>query len=158
MTSPLTKPRRLLLVEDNSDDVFLFMRAINQDGQQLEVAIAGNAEEAINALNTSTAKTTQTRLMPDVVVTDLKMPGWTGIHLVSWIRSQPEFGALPILVLSSSEEPRDIVNAYEAGATAYLVKPTSFKDYRQLVQQLREFCADPSRPLQGGFVKTPQLS
>ncbi len=156
MTSP-TKPRRLLLVEDNSDDVFLFMRAISQDGQQLEVAIAGNAEEAINALNTSSSPT-QGRPLPDVLVTDLKMPGWTGIHLVSWIRSQPEFKTLPILVLSSSEEARDVVNAYEAGATAYLVKPTTFKDYRQLVQQLREFCADPSQPLKGGFVKVPQVT
>ena len=153
MTSTPTKIRRILLVEDNSDDVFLFMRAISQDGQKVDVAVAGNAEEAINAL-VSSSPNAEALTLPDVVVTDLKMPGWTGIHLVSWIRSQPGFGALPIIVLSSSGEPIDVINAYEAGATSYLVKPNNFQGYRELVLQLRTFCLDPTRPLQGGFVKT----
>lgn len=153
MTSPSAKTRRLLLVEDNPDDVFLFMRATNQDGQKLDVSVAGNAEEAINALHRPPLKADASSL-PDVVVTDLKMPGWTGIHLVSWIRSQPEFRTIPIIVLSSSGEQRDVTNAYEAGATSYLVKPPSFQGYRELVHRLREYCFDPSRPMEGPFVRT----
>lgn len=153
MTPASAKTRRLLLVEDNPDDVFLFMRATNQEGKLLDVAVAGNAEEAIHALHDGGPRA-EGVLLPDVVVTDIKMPGWTGIHLVSWVRSQPDFRHLPIIVLSSSQEPRDIVNAYEAGASYYMTKPSSFQGYRDLLRQLQDFCFDPSRPLHGAYVKT----
>ena len=153
MTSNPAKPHRLLLVEDNADDVFLFMRATSHNGQKLDVAVAGNAEEAIHALNGGMTKMVGGTL-PDVVITDLKMPGWTGIHLVSWVRSQPEFRMLPIIVLSSSEERKDVINAYEAGATYYMVKPNNFQGYRDLVQQLENYCSNLSQPLQSPFVKT----
>jgi CheY-like chemotaxis protein len=77
--------------------------------------------------------------MPNLIVLDLKMPRKNGFEVLAWLRQRSEPGTLPVVVLSSSEEPSDVENAYNLGAVGYLVKPSSYLSYTQIVRTLNEF-------------------
>jgi CheY-like chemotaxis protein len=77
--------------------------------------------------------------LPELVVLDLKMPRKSGFEVLGWVRNHPDFGKLPVIVFSSSEEPADVKKAYSLGANAYLVKPSSYLAYSEVIRTLRGF-------------------
>ena len=114
----------------------------------MHVEVVGNAQEAQEALLPVGAA----REPFSLIVSDLKMPRATGIQFIAWLRSQSEFQRVPVILLSSSAESRDVQNAYTAGANLYMIKPNAFRDYRALVKQIGDFCVDPTTPVEASFV------
>src|SRR5947207_8557869 len=114
----------ILLVEDDPNDVFFMARAMAKTGVNLPMHIAQNGEEAIRYL-AGDGKYADRRAypIPCCVFLDLKMPFLSGFEVLEWVRAQPAFSDLPVIVLTSSNEERDRERAFQLGAKGYLIKP-----------------------------------
>lgn len=125
----------LLLVEDNEDDVFLMKRALRFAGIKNPLQIAEDGQAAIDYLAGAGAYADRTRFpLPHLVFLDLKLPYKTGHEVLEWIRRQPAFSTLIVIVLTSSSEPVDLARAYQLGANSFVVKPPT----SALLQKLAE--------------------
>src|SRR4051794_4315061 len=109
-------PQTILYAEDNADDVFIFKLAFKRatlphslytvdDGQRAVEWLQGGQEFADRA----------TYPVPQILITDIKMPRKNGFELLEWVRSRSEYSTLPVIMLSSSDVPRDVKRAYELG-------------------------------------------
>ena len=126
----------ILHVEDSPDDRFLVALAVRRAGGPVELQIAENGEKAIEYLEGRGGFSDRTSHgLPDLVLLDLKLPLKSGLEVLGWIRSQPQFKDLPVVILSSSEQASDMEKAIDVGASAYFVKPLSVM---QLQKQLAE--------------------
>ena len=130
----------ILYVEDEETDVMLLQHALSKAGVQntLQTAKDGKAAKDYLAGNPPFADRRQHPL-PGLVLLDLNLPYWSGFEVLEWIRQQPQFRRLPVVVFTSSSRPDDIARAYDAGANSYLVKPNSLADLLTLVVALRDF-------------------
>lgn len=114
----------ILLVEDNEDDVFFMRRAFKQAGLTNRLELAHNGEAAIQYLSGANPFQDREKFpLPGLIFLDLKMPILNGFDVLSWIKTQPRLNTIPVAVLSSSPEDRDMKKAYELGARCYLIKP-----------------------------------
>lgn len=111
-----TQPK-ILHVEDNPDDVMLVGLAFRKAGVGATLEVATDGEKAIAALQNRTDS------LPACALLDIKLPSISGFEVLAWIRSQPRFKRLPVIMLTSSLLPSDINRAYDLGANSYLVKP-----------------------------------
>jgi CheY-like chemotaxis protein len=119
----------ILLVEDNEDDVFLMKRAIKEAGIVNRLSLAEDGQTAIDYLSGADEYSDREKFpMPTVVFLDLKMPRKSGYDVLKWIRGNEALKGLVVVMLTSSEEPRDISRAYREGANSYLVKPPTGDD------------------------------
>ncbi|KEF34838.1 MULTISPECIES: response regulator [Deinococcus] len=123
--------RRILLVDDNPHDVELALDALQDRGAEVEVAASG--PEALAAL--CGAK------LPDLILLDLKMPQMDGLAVLDQIRSRSATRDLPVVMLSTSGEERDVADCYAHGATAYVVKPMDFGQFRAALRTITDFWA-----------------
>ncbi len=126
-----TEPKTILLVEDNSDDEQLTLRAMRQSEVPNIIRVARDGAEALDHLYGPSA----TRL-PDLILLDLKLPKVSGLEVLQRIRSEATTRALPVVVLTSSDEERDIVESYNIGANSYIRKPVDFDEFIDAVRQL----------------------
>ncbi len=137
MTLPNTT---ILLVEDDENDVLFMKTTFQEVGVKEPLAVVGNGKEAMAYLGgTGRFADCKKHPRPAMVLLDLKLPHVMGLDVLKWIRSRPELRSLIVIVLTSSANPADINTAYELGANAYLVKPTSYDQLRVLTQALRDF-------------------
>lgn len=120
----------ILLAEDSEDDSFFTLRCFAATGVAVEVRRCRDGEEICSALQACTDG------LPWAVVLDLKMPRMDGFETLEWIRRQPNFQDLPVVVLSSSGMEIDRTRAEKLGATEYLVKPNSLPGLEVLVKEL----------------------
>lgn len=115
---------KILWVEDSEDDVFLLTRALYRSHPMVEFHHVWNGGEAMDYLLGKGEYANRIEFsLPDVVVTDLRMPAITGFQFIQWLRQHPLFKSLPVLVLTSSGLAADLNCALALGATDYLVKP-----------------------------------
>lgn len=134
-------PRKVLLVEDSDDDVFFFVRAA-RERPSVEVMRAVHGDEAKQYLSgTGKYANRETYPLPDVIISDLKMPYCSGTELVSWLKSDPSLAAIPVTIVSSSNVQQDMKASLDAGADAYLVKPSSLPGYKHLWESLEKLWA-----------------
>ena len=124
----------LLLVEDDDNDVLLIKRAFKKAKMANPVDVVSDGDAAIAYL--SRQPPYDDRPIPELVLLDLKLPRKSGHEVLQWIREQPRFRFLPVVVLSSSRERADVERAYASGANSYLVKPPSFEALIEMVQTL----------------------
>lgn len=119
-----TASATILVVEDDENDLFLLKRAFAKAKVTNPIHAARDGEEAIAFLSRidGTPGTPRPDL-PVLVLLDLKLPRLSGHEVLTWIRSNEHVRRLPVVVLTSSDEPRDVNRAYDAGANSYLVKP-----------------------------------
>lgn len=130
----------ILLVEDNEDDVFFFKDALHRTGIDLPVEIASDGQQAIDHLiAASAAAGTADSVVPGVVLLDLNLPRQTGLDVLKWIRQQPRWKTLIVIVLTSSTSDIDMHQAYTLGANSYIVKPTNATKLRELIQLLKSY-------------------
>lgn len=120
---------RLLLVEDNPDDQFLFKRAL-RDVPGLHIDVAGNGQEAVDYLYS------REQDPPGLVLLDLKMPQMGGIEALRLVREKEALASIPIVIFTSSNEPADIAEAMECKATDFVQKPVDFQRYNGTVRSL----------------------
>lgn len=128
------KQHPILLVEDDDNDVLLIKRAFRKAKMANPVDVVTDGEAAIAYL--SREPPYENRPIPELVLLDLKLPRKTGHEVLQWIREQPRFRYLPVVVLSSSRERIDVERAYALGANSYLVKPPTFEALIEMVQTL----------------------
>jgi CheY-like chemotaxis protein len=126
-------PPSLLLVEDNDDDVFLMSRALRSAAIDRPLQVIPDGQHALDYLSGTGAFADRSLYpIPEVIFLDIKLPHVSGLEVLRRIRSYPESRRTIVIVLSSSNHPDDVRQAYDLGANSYVVKPASF-------QQLVEF-------------------
>jgi len=129
-----------LLVEDREDDVLLVQRTFQGAQISNPLYIVRNGEEAIAYLKGDGPYSNRSEHpFPDLVLLDLKMPRIDGFETLEWIRQQPGIRKLPVIVLASSKELRDVNKAYTLGANSFLVKPLNFQNAVTLAKTLHDF-------------------
>lgn len=126
------KHRPILLVEDSDDDVRLTRRALHRAGIANELAVVGDGVAALAYLRASAAQGT----LPALMLLDLKLPKLDGLGVLRAIRAEPQLRCQPVVVLTTSEEQRDIVESYALGANSYVRKPVDFEQFATAIQQL----------------------
>lgn len=127
-----TEPKTILLVEDNADDEQLTLRAMRQSEVPNIIRVARDGAEALDHLFGASAG----RRLPDLILLDLKLPKISGLEVLAKIRQEPSTKTLPVVVLTSSDEERDIVESYQLGANSYIRKPVDFDEFIDAVRQL----------------------
>ena len=127
----------ILLVEDNPDDEALTLRALKSANIANEVVVARDGVEAVDYLFGNGAYADRdTRVMPQVVLLDLKLPKMDGLDVLRRLRDDDRTKPLPVVVLTSSDEERDIIDSYGLGANSYIRKPVAFDQFTEAVRQL----------------------
>lgn len=132
----MTKPSHILLVEDNENDELLTLRALKQHNIQNPVSVARDGAEALNHLLETTADGKPARELPLVVMLDLRLPKIGGIQVLKQIRDNERTRLLPVVVLTSSDEERDIRECYALGVNSFVQKPVEFTSFMDAVGQL----------------------
>ena len=139
----------VLLVEDDLNDIFLVKRAFKMAQPQNILQVVTDGQEAIHYLKgEGKYSDRQAYPLPKLIVMDIKMPRRTGFEVLEWVKqdSRP-LRRIPIVIVSSSDNPADINRAYELGANAYMVKPVNFKEVERLFESITHYwgleCAKP---------------
>jgi len=122
--------RLILLVEDDPDHELLTIRALKKANVANDVRVARDGEEAIDMLFGSDP------LKPQVVLLDLKLPKVEGLEVLRRIRESDTTRMLPVVVLTSSDEERDVIRSYQIGVNSYIRKPVNFNDFAEATRQL----------------------
>ncbi len=126
--------RHILLVEDNPDDVDLTIMALEKSSIMNEVKIARDGEAALRVLLGSEGE--EPPKLPAVVLLDLNMPKISGMEVLKEIRRNERTRRLPVVILTSSGEERDIMQGYDLGANSYIRKPVDFDNFVHAMKQL----------------------
>ena len=151
----IAQVRRILLVEDNANDVELTLEALGQHNLANEVIVARDGEEALDYLHRRGAFQSREDGNPAVVLLDLKMPKVDGMEVLRQVKTNPDLKTIPVVILTSSMEERDIVESYHLGVNAYVVKPVDFHEFIDAVKQLGLFWSIINVPLpRGGAVRS----
>lgn len=129
--------RTILLVEDNSDDVELTLRALRINKIANDVVVACDGVEALEYLE-GTGRHAGRDLsdMPQLILLDLKLPKINGLEVLARLRANKRTKLIPVVVLTSSREDRDIIESYDRGANSYVRKPVDFDQFIEAVRQL----------------------
>jgi two-component system, response regulator len=122
----------ILLIEDNPDDVALTMRALRRNNISNEVVVAGDGEEALEVLMPAD----KPGLRPALILLDVNLPKLSGLDVLARIRSEPRTKTLPVVVLTTSDEERDIMDSYKLHANSYVRKPVVFGDFVEAARVL----------------------
>jgi CheY-like chemotaxis protein len=136
----------VLLAEDEEDYVLLIKRAFVQAKIPNPLHVVADGQEAMAYLKGEGNYTNRDEYpLPDLLLLDLKLPRYNGFEIISWIRKQPGLSGLRILVLTSSDEIKDVNQAYKLGANSFLVKPYDFEDLIHLSGLIKDFWLQTSR-------------
>ena len=129
--------RSILLVEDNPDDEALTLRALRNNNITNRIEVAHDGVEALAHLSGSGAEVgSNARPLPAVVLLDLKLPKLGGLEVLSRLRAAERTRLLPVVVLTSSSEERDVIASYSNGANSYIRKPVDFAQFADAIRQL----------------------
>ena len=132
--------KSILLVDDNSDDVFLTMRALKKNNIANDVVVANDGVEAIEYLfGTGKYAGRDLKQMPVVTLLDLKMPRMDGLEVLKLVRVNEITKLLPVVVLTASREDSDILKSYKMGCNAYVRKPVEFEQFAEAIRRLGLF-------------------
>jgi len=129
--------RIILLVEDDPDDEVLTLRALKQNNITNEVVVAHDGVEALDYLFATGVYAGRDRqVMPMLILLDLKLPKLDGLDVLRRVRSDDRTECLPVVILTSSNEAKDLVQSYSLGANSYIRKPVDFAQFSEAVRQL----------------------
>lgn len=136
----------LLVAEDNPDDALLLRRAIAKAGIKSRLKFVADGEEMLFYLQGVGAYADrEIHPLPSAIIMDLKMPRKTGLEVLEWLSAHPEIAIVPTVILSSSNMPQDVRQAYRLGANTYFVKPNSFDDLVTTMENLSRYWVSAAR-------------
>jgi CheY-like chemotaxis protein len=141
--SPL---KRILLAEDNQHDVELTLAALEEYNLANEVVVVRDGAEALDYLHQRGKYANHANGQPVIVLLDLKMPKVGGLEVLREIRATPALKYVPVVMVTSSREEQDLVNSYQLGVNAYVVKPVDFQKFMQSIKQVGFFWAIINEP------------
>jgi DNA-binding response OmpR family regulator len=145
---------RILLVEDDPKDVELTLTALEEYKLANEVVVARDGEEALDYLYRRGNFATRSTDNPAVLLLDLKLPKVDGLEVLQQMKSDAKLKVIPVVVLTSSHEERDMVTSYKLGVNAYVVKPVDFHEFVNAVKELGIFWALVNEPPPGSIKKS----
>ncbi len=131
------KPRKILLVEDNPSDVGLTQRALTKSRIANEIVVAEDGQEALDYLFGADGQNGNE--LPALVLLDLKLPRVDGLEVLRQIRAGARTSRLPVIILSTSREERDIARGYDLGVNSYITKPVDFMQFVETIQNLGRY-------------------
>jgi DNA-binding response OmpR family regulator len=127
----------ILLVEDNPNDVILTERALKKSHILNKLIVAKDGAEALDYIfGSGNYVGRDTAIMPEVILLDLKLPKIDGLEVLKRIRSDKRTNILPVVILTSSKEEKDLINGYTLGANSYIRKPVNFNQFVEAIRQL----------------------
>ncbi|MBL8165063.1 MAG: response regulator [Anaerolineae bacterium] len=127
----------ILLVEDNPDDELLTIRALKQNRLANDIIVAHDGVEALDYLfGTGNYAGRDLSIMPQLILLDLKLPKINGLEVLRRIRENERMTALPIVVLTSSDEEKDLIESYQLHANSYVRKPVDFTQFLEAIRQI----------------------
>jgi CheY-like chemotaxis protein len=132
---------RILMVEDDPKDVELSLTALEEYNLANEVVVVGDGEEALDYLYSRGSFAARANGNPAVLLLDLKLPKVNGLEVLQQIKSDARLKTIPVVVLTSSREEKDLVASYKFGVNAYVVKPVDFHEFVNAVKELGVFWA-----------------
>ena len=142
----MSELKRVLLAEDSAKDVELTLAALQDSHLVNEVVVARDGAEAWEYLSCTGAHANRPPVAPAVVLLDLKMPKLDGHEVLRRMRADPNLRTVPVVILTSSREERDIAQSYDFGVNAYVVKPVAFSEFISAVKNLGMFWAVLNEP------------
>ncbi|MBC7977335.1 MAG: response regulator [Myxococcales bacterium] len=134
----MTRGKTILLVEDRADDVELTLRAFAKSRITHEVVVCRDGAEALDFLFARGQHGDRTEL-PEVVLLDLNLPKISGLDVLRELRGDERTRRLPVVVLTSSNEPQDIASSYDLGANSFMQKPVDFGAFVEAASQLGQY-------------------
>lgn len=140
---------RILLVEDDPRDVELTLTALDEYNLANEVVVAPDGEQALDFLYYRGNYMQRARENPAVLLLDLKLPKVSGFEVLKQIKEDKQLKTIPIVVLTSSREEKDMAATYELGVNAYVVKPVDFHEFVDAIKKLGVFWAVVNEPPPG---------
>jgi CheY-like chemotaxis protein len=149
----LNKLGRILMVEDDPKDVELTLTALEDYNLANEVVVTRDGEQALDYLYCRGEYKARPSGNPAVLLLDLKLPKVDGLEVLKQIKSDGELRMIPVVVLTSSKEEKDMVTSYKLGVNAYVVKPVDFHEFVNAIKELGVFWAIINEPPPGSIRK-----
>jgi len=140
-----TEIKRILIVDDSPKDVELTIAALSENNLANEVVVAEDGEEALDYLY-KRGKFSNHPGYPAVILLDIKMPKMNGIEVLRHIRNDPKLKLIPVIMVTSSREERDLVESYKLGANSYVVKPVDINQFLEAIKILGQYWAIVNQP------------
>jgi CheY-like chemotaxis protein len=144
---------RILLVEDDQKDVELTLAALEEYNLANEVVVTADGEQALDYLYYRGKFMRRARENPAVLLLDLKLPKVNGLEVLQQIKADENLKLIPVVVLTSSHEEKDMVASYKLGVNAYVVKPVDFHEFVNAIKELGVFWAVINEPPPGSVRK-----
>lgn len=138
--------KRILLVEDNANDVELTLTALAENNFVNEVDVARDGAEALDYLFIRGKYVNRNAQNPALVLLDLKLPKIDGLEVLEKIKTDDKLKTIPVVMLTSSREEQDLVRSYDLGVNAYVVKPVEFQEFMNALKELGFFWAVINEP------------
>ncbi len=133
-------PARILLVDDNANDVELTLDAFKEEQLSNNLEVVRSGQEALDRMFGRTRRPDGGRFpLPDLILLDLKMPGVDGFEVLRQVKAAPILRRIPVVILTSSREEGDRAMTYDTGANSYLVKPISLDGMLEIVRKIKDY-------------------
>ncbi len=142
----MNKLARILLAEDDPKDVELTLEALAEYNLANDVAVVNDGQEALDYLYHKGKYKERPNGNPVVILLDLKMPKVDGLEVLKQIKNDPDLKTIPVVILTSSKMEKDLVESYNLGTNAYVVKPVAFHEFVDAVKRLGKFWALTNEP------------
>jgi CheY-like chemotaxis protein len=143
----MRRTETILVAEDNTDDAFFLQRAFQKAGVHTSLKFVRDGQDAVDYLDGQGEFTDRVaHPIPDLLLLDLKMPRMDGFQVLQWVRDQPGLKRLPVIIFSSSDDGKDINQAYDLGANSYLLKPHSPDDLIAVAHKLQMYWVESNHP------------
>lgn len=133
--------KTILLAEDNENDIELTMSTLENFNLANDIKVVRDGAEALDYLMCRGVYEGRECTPPAVILLDIKMPKVDGLQVLAEIKSTPELKTIPVVMLTSSRQERDLVQSYAMGVNAYVVKPVDFEQFTEAIRQLGIFWA-----------------
>ncbi len=150
----MAEPSKILLVEDDPHDVELTLSALTENHLTNEIVVVRDGAEALDYLYRRASYKSREAGNPEVILLDLKLPKVDGLDVLKRIKADPDLKTVPVVMLTSSREEKDLVESYNSGSNAYVVKPVGFGDFLEAVRQVGLFWTVINQPPPGSVGQT----
>ncbi len=140
----MSRSRVILLVEDNADDVELALRAFHRSGVENRIIVARDGKAALDQLfpdegPEATVHAGGSAHLPELVLLDLKLPKIDGLGVLRRLRAEERTRRIPVVILTSSNEERDVARSYELGANSFVRKPVDFDEFTEVARKISQY-------------------
>jgi len=146
----------IVLVEDNEDDQALATRALDRAGVTNKVVVLEDGVQALSFFEEAGRPGSTDSERTYLVLLDLKLPRVGGLEVLRRLREDPRTRRIPVVILTSSDEDRDLVESYDLGANSYIRKPVDFAQFSEVIVQLGYYWLALNRPSPGGLHESPE--